>query len=339
MGARGFTLVELMIAITLSLILLAGLTTLFVNNSRSSSEIERANQQIENGRYAMQLLTDDLRNAGYLAEFNPALLPTPVAKPDPCASDLATLTTALPLAVQAYDDGASIPTCLSDVKAGTDILVVRRASTCAVGDANCDPNVNGAPYFQASGCSGVTELSSSNVTDHYVLHTALANLNRHQKDCVTLSPVHQYRIHIYFIANNDKTGDGIPTLKRAELGATGFSIFPLAEGIENLQIEYGVDTVGGVTGTPAFFSADPDTYGACAGVLCMNYWRNTVTAKISLLARNTEKSSGYTDDKTYTLGLKADGTPNTFGPQNDAYKRHLYQSVARLNNTAGRNTP
>lgn len=335
----GLTLVELMIAVTLSLFLLGGLTAIFVNNSRSGSEIERANQQIENGRYAIQLLSDDLHNAGYLAEFDPRALSTPVAKPDPCLWDLDSLRSSLPLAIQAYDDGENAPSCLSDVRANTDILVVRRASTCEIGEVDCDALVNGAPYFQASGCTDATELSSSIVTNYYALDTNASALSRRKKDCATTAPLHQYRTHIYFVANNDKSGDGIPTLKRAELGATGFTIVPLVEGVESLQIEYGIDEVSAVTGSPAFFTADPDTYSACAGVACMNYWRNTVVAKINLLARNKEKSSGYVDNKVYSLGLKADGSANTIGPLNDSYKRHLYQSAVRLNNIAGRNTP
>ena len=47
---RGFTLIELMVAITISLLLLFGLTVVFVGNSRSFSENQRSSQQIENGR-------------------------------------------------------------------------------------------------------------------------------------------------------------------------------------------------------------------------------------------------------------------------------------------------
>ena len=338
-NSNGYTIIELMVAIALGLLILAGLTTIFESNIRARSEIERASQQADNGRYALQLLADELRNAGYLAEFNPRPLTTPATKSDPCATALTTLNTALPLAVQGYDNGANAPTCLSDVKTGTDILVVRRASTCAVGDANCDAQINGAPYFQASGCSSATELSSANVANYYALDTNPANLTLHQKDCATLAAIHQYRTHIYFVANNDKSGDGIPTLKRAELSASGFSIVPLVEGIEKLQLEYGIDTSVPTSGAPAVFTADPDSYNGCTGATCVGYWRNTVAAKIYLLARNTTASAGYADGKTYSLGLKADGTPNTTGPFNDQYKRHAYESTVRLNNTAGRNTP
>lgn len=336
---RGFTLIELMIALTLGLVILGVLTTVFFQTSQARNEIEKSNQQIENGRYALQVLSDDLRNAGYLAEFDPAVLATPTSKPDPCATDLASLKAALPISIQGYAAGAAAPSCVSDVRSNTAILVVRRASSCAVGDAGCDVVVTGAPYFQASGCSNSSELSSASTSDFYRLDTSTGNLNRHTKDCTTTAPYHQYRVHIYFIANNDKSGDGIPTLKRAELGAAGFSITPLVEGIDDMQIEYGIDTSSPSTGAPAVFTTDPDNYAACSGATCVGYWRNTVAAKVYLLARNTAITINYNSSKTYYMGLNASGVANTVGPFSDNYKRHGYSALVRLNNPSGRNTP
>lgn len=345
----GLSLIELMIAITLGLFILLGLTVIAVKNIRAGDEVERANQQIENGRYALQLISDEFRNAGYFAEFNPSLITTPAAKPDPCSTALADLNSAMPLAVQGYAGGSVAPTCLSDVKANTDILVIRRVSTCAIGDAGCDALITGAPYFQASGCGSTTELgsmSSNYSTSYYALDTAAGNLTRHRKDCTTLAPVYQYFTRIYFIANNDKPSDGIPTLKRAELGNAaspgGFTIVSLVEGIDDMQIEYGLDNPSSPAGTPAVYTADPDSYNSCSSVTtptCTAYWQNVVAAKIHLLARNTTPTTGYTSSKTYSMGLDASGSPVADGPFTDAFKRHAYTSTVRVNNTAGRNSP
>lgn len=331
----GLSLIELMVAITLGLVIMAGLTALFATNSRTSAEIERANRQIENGRYAMQTLTDDLLHAGFLGEFDPGVVATPATKPDPCLTLPADLKTALPLHVQGYDNVASSPlTCVSDVRAGTDIIVIRRASTCIAGTTDCDAVSAGTPYFQASLCP--TQLGSSSVADYYALDTDSTKLTRQLHDCATSAGLRRYRTHIYFIANNDIGSDGIPTLKRAELGTDGsaasFSIVPLVEGIENLQIEYGIDTAS--NGAPAAYTATPDNYGACTGIACVNNWRNVVAVKVNLLARNTVATAGYSDTKKYVLGAG-----NTFGPFNDGFKRHVYQAVVRLNNPAGRKEP
>ena len=339
--ARGYTIVELMVSITIGLIILGALVTLFAGNSRARGEIERANQQNENGRYALQLLSDDLRAAGYLASFNPGTvlapnpqLVIPAGPPNVCATDLATLTGAMSMPVQGFYQPANAPACLADWRAGTDILVVRRASTCAVTTAGCDPQVAGDVYLQASGCN--TELNAGN---YYAFDSNVGNLTLTQKDCATPAPTYQFRTHIYFIANNDKAGDGIPTLKRAELAAGVFTIVPLVEGIENLQLEYGLDTAVPTTGTPAVYTADPNSYSGCAPAACVGYWRNTVTVKINLLARNVTPTQGYNDTKTYTLGLTFAGAANVVGPFNDGFKRHAYSTVAVLYNNAGRNSP
>jgi type IV pilus assembly protein PilW len=337
----GFTLVELMISLTLGMLILIGLTSAFVNSSRTRDELERSSQQIENGRYAAQVLTDELRLAGYWAELDlgAAAPVNPASKPDACASDAASLAAALPLHIQGYDAPAASPTCLTDVKAGTDIVVVRRASTC-VRDTSAGSNcadVPGAQYFQASLCNSSTELGSPTTSNQFRIDSVIASLDRHKKDCTTLADVRQFVTRIYFIANNDATGDGIPTLKRAELGAGGFSIVSVASGIENLQLEYGIDT--NADGVPDALNANPDSYGGCAGgsaACVVTNWANVMTVKINLLARNTSASVNWSDGKTYALGLNADGTANTIAPSNTPYKRHVFQSEVRLTNAAGR---
>jgi type IV pilus assembly protein PilW len=340
-NSSGYTIIELMVAITISLIVLSALVTMFAASSRERRAVERANQQTDDGQYALQMLSDDLRNAGYLSTFNPgsfglpnSQLTVPVTVPNPCATTVAALKNALLVPVQGYDNGANAPACLADLKAGTDILVIRRSSTCSVGSAGCDLQVPNDAYVQASGCA--TELSAGTF---YALDTNVGTLNLHLKDCVTVAPIYQYRTHIYFVANNDQAGDGIPTLKRAELAAGAFNIVPLVEGVDNLQIEYGLDTSAPTTGSPAVYTADPNTYNACAPATCVSYWGNVVEVKLNLLTRDLTPSQGYTDTKTYTLGLNAAGVPNTVGPFADGFRRHIYYTVARVNNVAGRNSP
>ena len=368
----GFSLVELMIAITLGLLIMAGLTSIFVKNSQARSEIERSNRQLESGRYAMTLLTEDLRMAGFLAAFDPyesILSTTPTQAPplgpdnsvtpsisgitnmasvDPCATGVNALNNSFFFHVQGYDNPITMPSCVSDARAGSDILVIRRVSTCVAGpavEADCDALVGGAPYFQSSNCYQSTELArnTNSLTDyqaHFALTTNAGSLTLHALDCVAIADYRRYLTHIYFVANNNVGTDGIPTLKRAELGAAGFTIVPLVEGIETIQFEYGVDVDG--DGTVDVYTADPGSYNSCSGATCVNYWLRTYAVKVNLLARNIETSPGHTDSKSYTLGLKADGTPNVFpasGTFADAYKRHAYNAAVRLDNPAGRRTP
>jgi type IV pilus assembly protein PilW len=299
--------------------------------------LERASQQIENGRYAMQALSDDLRLAGFWAQFNirGAAPPAPASMPDPCTTgaDLVGLRNAMPLHIQGYDDAnAATPaaiaalTCpISDWKTGTDVVVVRRVSTCIKGATDCAA-VTGAPYFQASLCNNASELASANWFDQFRLDTVDGNLNRTLKNCTTAqADKRQFFVRIYFVANNDVSGDGIPTLKRAELVGNSFSIASVAPGIENLQLEYGIDA--NADGAADSMSTDPASVAN---------WSNVVSVKVNLLARAASPTLGYADPKTYTLGMLADGiTPNTVTP-GDSYKRRVFQSEVRLYNPAGR---
>lgn len=372
----GFSLIELMIAITLGLLIMTGLISIFVKNSLARSEIERSNRQIESGRYAISLLTEDLRMAGFLGSVNPLNdiiappakppLDTMTSMPDPCITSVNptdapnNLQSSFFFHVQGYDNAATIPSCISDVRAGSDILVVRRVSGCVAGPTagtGCDAVISGAPYFQASNCYLPGELAPSSglpteYQGHFRLGTNIALLDRRGLTCTASSatPIADYRrylTHIYFVANNDVTGDGIPTLKRAELGAsssgaTAFNVVPLVEGIETMQFEYGVDTSSPADGVIDGYTADPNSYNSCIGATCLTNWLYTYSVKINLLARNIDQSPGYTDSKSYTLGLKADGTPNVFpasGTYGDRYKRHAYTATVRLENPSGRMSP
>lgn len=350
----GFSLVELMISLTVGLVVVAAMTTMFVQTSRARNTNERANRQTESGRYALQLISTDLEQAGYYDAFNPdasskTYQAPQAAKPDPCSTDLTVLAQSLSLPVQGYDSPSTNPlgNCgITDIKAGTDILVVRRVSTCVAGPVagtGCDAAAAGDILFQASLCPN--EISAGS---YYKLDSNTGNLNLHQQDCATLANYRRLQVHIYYVANNNKPSDGVPTLKRWELGAASNPV-PLVDGIEDFQVEYGIDTTpsaaggGGVLlngdGIPDVITASPDAYNSCNNLsqpTCTQYWQAVVTADVHVLARNVTANPGYQDSKTYTLGVTAAGAANTRGPYNDGYGRHVYQGLVRLYNANAR---
>ena len=164
---RGLTLIELMVAITITLIVVAALLALFLNVNNSQRELERVNRQIESGRLSVFVLENELSHAGfwenYMPEFDdltvtgaPTHVPTG-ALPDPCLPySVANWTDdykrqLLDLPVQTYDSvPASCTDLLKNKKAGTDIVVVRHAETCLPGTPNCEADTSGAMYFQSS---------------------------------------------------------------------------------------------------------------------------------------------------------------------------------------------
>jgi type IV pilus assembly protein PilW len=221
----------------------------------------------------------------------------------------------------------------SDYVAGTDILVVRRASECEAGVSGCAAVVNGKPYIQVSKCATETALNGySYVLDLYGTGT----FNQHVRNCTAAAGLRQYYVNIYYLSSNNGQGQSIPTLKRLEFNGTGFDSVPLVEGIEQINFEYGIDWDN--DGQPNGWTADPTNTppagcsGACDGP---TNWANVVAVRINLISRNADATPTYTDGKTYTLGLDASGNAVTYTP-NDHYHRHAYSSLVRVVNVSQR---
>lgn len=64
----GYTMVELMVSITIALFLLAGLTTLVMHTRQSSATQSQMAQLQDNERMAMTILTDVIQQAGYFPD-------------------------------------------------------------------------------------------------------------------------------------------------------------------------------------------------------------------------------------------------------------------------------
>lgn len=363
-AARGFSLLELMTSITIGLLIMAGLASVFVNSSTANKEMKNNAEQIENGRYAIEFLTQDVRHAGYYGELS-ALPAVPGAAPDPCAAPTAgavsdTSNSALALPVQ-YISAASIPAgcgallTAANLKANSDIVVVRRADTTLVNSAGTGTTIATTVYVQSNADSAEIQYGAGGAISNTQNAAAAAStlMRRNFSVAAAGTPpqypqiaaaIRRYRTHIYFVApcsepsgggvlctgGADDLGNPVPTLKRLELGLAGaFTIVSIVEGIEAIRVEYGVDTTPTVVdpGTGLVGDGLPDAFVNAPSVAQMG---NTVAARIYVLARNTTASQGYKDDKTYTLGTF------TTTATNDSFKRHVYGAETRVANPSGR---
>lgn len=359
-AAYGFSMVELMVALTIGTVILIGITTLFANSGSSREEMERSGQLIENGRFAIELLFEDLRHAGFYGHYS-SLTTFPAALPDPCDLDAADLLSAMPLAIQGYaaanlttrpnlsatscdnTNSTAGDTALSllvdnNLQPGSDVLVVRRAETTLFTGT---PTIGDA-YLQASNQTALIQFGAAGAS--VPTTTANGGANTLTLFGGVASPTRKYHVHIYFVApcaiGSGTNGvcssgdDDIPTLKRLELtasgGATRFEIHPLVEGVEYFKLEYGVDNTPGTASLFTGFIGDgiPDSYTAApAGTAA---WGSVVAVRSYLLIRNLESTRGHNDDKSYTLGATA------VAAANDEFKRHVFSNETRLTNVAGR---
>lgn len=347
-ACRGFTLVELMIALTIGLFLLGGLVNVFVSSSRAHAELKKTAEHTENGGMAMWSISKDVYAAGYFGEFY--LLPDPGgALPDPCAMTVPQLYAALAFPVQGYDAPAASPlACLgnSDFVSGTDILVIRRADATVLAPTAV-PLINEV-YLQGVATAAEIQIGAGGSPVGTTLKADGAPAGIFKKDGTTAADIRKLHVHIYFIAPCSAPGNGgdsctgagddggnpIPTLKRLELtavdGVTAWRIVPLIEGVQNLQIDYGIDTLPATrnSATGQFGDGAPDVYVASPATAD---WPNVVSLKVRVIARATQPTPGYTDVKTYDMGLAGPA-----GAFNDAFKRRLFAGVMRVINVSGR---
>lgn len=322
---RGVTLVELMVAMTIGLIIVAGLAVSFANSNRSSRELDSTSRQIENGRYAVDFLAQEVAAAGFYGEV--AMSGAVYTQPDPCATALIQLgwdaaTKKRPVAVQGRTDAdmAGVA-CADHASPSNPGVVLRRLDTTTTAKAAVI-DAEGYTYLQTSQCNADpanTEFVFASQKDAFTLRNLACN---------GPGELRRYVSRLYYVAScNECTGsatDTVPTLKRVELRGNTMVVTPIATGIERLAIEYGFDT--NKDGTP-------DVYRLTAsGVVDApdNDWSNVVTARVFVLARTAEETPEYVDTKRYELGLAG-----SFGPYNDRHKRKVFVTTAKLQNVAG----
>jgi type IV pilus assembly protein PilW len=319
--ARGFTLVELMVAMTLALLVLSGLATLFAGTSRNRIALERSSRMHQNAGYALEVLADEVRQAGYYAELNLAGVGWQV--PDPCATAADSLGYSvapfnIPVAVTGYRGTDVPPDCIKVTgkwRAGTDVIVLRRLG---VQPTPVD-EAEGAPFLQVSKCSADPAT--------WAYSTVKTAFTLRKLDCATPADVRQVTVRAYFVSDCDECGvDTIPTLKRAELVGNQIVITPLAEGVENLQVDYGFDTDN---------DGNADVWlpwlSGNAGA-ADNDWANVVALRPHLVARSTDTESGYSN-ASRQVDL---GSAGLITLANDGRKRVALAATVRVNNVAMR---
>jgi type IV pilus assembly protein PilW len=127
----------------------------------------------------------------------------------------------------------------------------------------------------------------------------------------------EYRPSIFYIRSfANAAGDGIPTLCKKVLRGILPSMITecLATGIEDLQIEYGIDTTD---------DSNPNVYLANPTVAQL---QSAVTARIFLLARTTKIDTRYVNDKTYNVSNAPAYSPG------DNFHRRIFSTTVAIQN-------
>ncbi|HEU5295042.1 MAG TPA: PilW family protein [Burkholderiaceae bacterium] len=260
---RGLTLVELMVAMTIGLLLIAATTAIFINSSNVRRQIESSADVIENGRYGLDVLTRELSLAGYYGTLG---APNGVTI-NLCSTDPAVWADSLAVHAVGLNNAQADPACLNR-KAGTDAIFVQRASTCTTADAGagCGEDASNA-YLQVSECG-----DEYSITPFVVAKGQDAALKLQTRACDgTKAEKRKLIRRIYYISTAD-------VLSYVDVTLAGVTApVPLVENIEQMQVEYAVDANN--DGTPDTFSATPADWSGATGL------------RVWLLARSADTST------------------------------------------------
>ncbi len=292
----GLSLVELMVAMLISLILLGGVLQVFL----SSKDMYRTNTAVarvqEAGRFATEFIAFDVRQAGYKGEC----LSEPVNQLNLATAniDLKNAYSTTP-AIQGWDNSKPNFFAATDtVRANTDAFIVKYA-----GDGTeFEPNGNNQAGNKNLGVKGETGTYSgqivmvANSTGCDVFqNTNSGNASTFQTEGNNESPgntaagmsqsynsnftAHVLRSHTYFIRDN---ADRLPSLYRRVLSPKP-TVEELVEGIIEMQVSYGLDKDGDRLADEYVKAGTNNLTASGTGD-----WNKVVSARISVIAISPE---------------------------------------------------
>jgi len=312
----GFSVVELMIAMLLSMSLAGAIIAVFVNNSYSFKQDENVARMQDDARHALREIAFDLGMAGHYADLH---IPSSVSYDGGLAigtdcgpagqlnwmyqtTEAGTGNSMSIMAIDNATDAAvtAAHSCFvgGELQAGTDVVAIKRV-------AGAEANVlsaNGA-YLRTNGTVGVLFSGVAPTAPPVVIAPPRADW--------------AFRPSIYYIRQfANAPGDNIPTLCRKSLRGAGPSMTTecLATGIENLQVEYGIDTTE--NGQPNVYLTSPT----------LAQMQNVVAARIFLIGRTTDIDTRYTNTKTYSISNSPDFTPG------DSFHRRVFSTSVSIQN-------
>jgi type IV pilus assembly protein PilW len=342
----GFSLVELMVAITISLIVLAAVSTLFVSSKKTYTTQDRLGRLQENARFAMHFITRDLRLAGYTGCINklipdatyynrlnvPALPALPKSTPDIplVASDTTTIgTTDYPIdnITISFVDPVSSATLNAEMASPSSDITATNVTGISKGDMLIISDCSTADLFQVSDIS--TDTSTNITTIKHQMGATNPSPGNFSND---LSKAYKatakfikFSTRRYYI---DIGASGNPALFRADNGGAGTE---LVDGIESLKILYGEDTDAVPPGTPT--DGVPNTYRRASAVGNM---RMVTSARIGILARTVNEKDTDIDNGLYDVD--GDGVDDVVNP-NDRNIRRIFRSTVQLRNLRCKQEP
>ena len=336
---KGFSLVELMVALVIGLFLMVGVIQLFIGSKQTYRIHDALSRLQENGRFALNTMTQDIRMAGFRGCVSPN------------ASGAFSSTLNTPTAylwnfdqpIQGFEStggGTWAPTLDASFESpwgggnvdaitvrGTDGLaampVLAQGSGAADLQVPASHGFNNCDIAVAASCSKaavfqITGITGGNTLVHAAGGCSPGNATNNLSDDFAQGEVAPISTKSYYI----RTGNsGSPGLWRRRNNETPQE---LVEGVERMQIRYGV-----CTGEADQRRVNPPYVNANA----VTNWANVCSVRIDLLVVSLDdRLSTKADGTTHTVIFPPDtGTAITL-PASDRRLRQAFSSTVSIRN-------
>lgn len=352
---RGFSIVELMVALLLGLFLVSGVTAMYISSKQSYRMTDNISRLQESLRFSLDFMSSDIRMAGYMPCRFPPLTRNAIDNADTGSN--AWFLDYFNFGVRGYEGSAggfptdlpAVGTNAGDRVAGTDAIVILKASlytsSLSSHDATantftlqsnftdsdfergrigivCDPRQ--AAMFQVSNAAtGLKTVSYNNAANILPGNDAgvITNIGNYGAD----AQIAAYEPVVYYIANSTQN-PAIRSLKRQNLVARASGANEIAEmqeeelleGVESMQILYGEDTLNNDLVVDRYVTADN-----------VVNWQNVITVRIGLLMASGEQVTTQADTTTYNVA----GTliSDTSAPAHAGDRRLRYVANTTIN--------
>lgn len=353
----GLTLVELMVAVTIGILILTGVTGVMITNKRMYKEQNEMGRLQENVRFAMEMILKDIRRAGYMGCMDRVTGVNSTV--NGVSSDTFLLSLQNPIegsesASTWYPSGSAeglsevndLHVNPVDMLPDSDGISLKFFEPIGVSIRSPMPlvsaelKVDTVGPLQEGEIIAVTDCSTADVMQLTEIQTVSKSLQHNpgntnpspgnstsslSKTYGTDAEVVRLVARRYFVATSPVTGETALYMYAQDLkdfdndGDTEeFISQELIEGVENMQILFGEDTAGDDTVADTYVDAD-----------AVGNWDNVVSARVSLLMRTIQQDfTAQINNKTYDLM----GT--TIDPVDDYRRRRVFASTIQIRNRA-----
>ncbi len=345
----GLSLIELMIAMLVGLILIAGVLSIFIS-SRQSYGINGAVGQIqENGRFALEFIRTATRKAGYMGcatstatanYLNPPANPMPYDFATAINGYYFTGVPPAPAENPAPDANAGDWTpnldgsIAGNVLPNTDVLVVRFTQnnpmyiTNITSSAATDMSVSGnnplvsGDLMLISNCTSAIVMQTTAPTAGSTISHAAAgtpgNANTGVPQSYIGAQVVSPNTDAFYIGQG---ADGSPALFAATFVGGVFTPQELVPGVESMRVLYGVDLNGDQV---------PDEYITADQVDLANLWNSVVSVRVALLLRS---NIGAVPQPALAVAQTLLETTTAFTPPLDTRLRQTFIATIGIRNS------